>query len=112
MDDLPEDDWRRSNPRFQEDALQQNLRLADSVRELADQKGVTPAQLALAWVLAKGNDIVPIPGTKRVSRLEENAAAIDVELSSDEVRQLDEAAPRDAVTGGRYRDQEMTLLNN
>ncbi len=112
MDDLAEDDWRRHNPRFQEDALQENVRLADEVKELADQRGVTPAQLALAWVLAKGQDIVPIPGTKRVSRLEENAGAVEVELSAEDVATLDEAVSPDAVTGGRYADTEMALLDN
>ena len=78
LDDLPQDDWRRSNPRFEEQALRENLELADRVTELAAGRGVTPAQLALAWVLAKGDDIVPIPGTKSPRRLEENAAAVDV----------------------------------
>jgi aryl-alcohol dehydrogenase-like predicted oxidoreductase len=112
LDDLPEDDWRRTNPRFQEDTLRENVRLADRVVELAESKGVTPAQLALAWVLAKGDDIVPIPGTKSPGRLEENAAAVDVELSADELRELDEAVLRDSVRGDRYPEQMMGLLNN
>jgi len=112
LDDLPEDDWRRSNPRFQEDALRENLELADRVTELADRHGVTPAQLALAWVLAKGDDIVPIPGTKSPRRLEENAAALDVTLSEDEVTELDDAISPDAVRGSRYPEQMMGLLNN
>jgi aryl-alcohol dehydrogenase-like predicted oxidoreductase len=112
LDDLPEQDWRRSNPRFQEDALRANLELADRVVELADAHGVTPAQLALAWVLAKGNDIVPIPGTKSPRRLEENAAATEVTLSEDEVRELDDAISRDAVRGSRYPEQMMAQLNN
>jgi aryl-alcohol dehydrogenase-like predicted oxidoreductase len=110
--DLPEDDWRRSNPRFQEQALQQNLRLADRVTELAEQRGITPAQLALAWLLAKGEDIVPIPGTKSPRRLEENAAAADVHLSSQDVEELDNAISRDAVRGARYPEQMMALLDN
>jgi aryl-alcohol dehydrogenase-like predicted oxidoreductase len=112
LDDLPEDDWRRSNPRFQEAALRENLQLADRVTELAEKRGVTPAQLALAWVLAKGEDIVPIPGTKSPRRLEENAAAVDVTLSADEVQELDNAISRDAVVGSRYPEQMMGLLNN
>jgi aryl-alcohol dehydrogenase-like predicted oxidoreductase len=112
LDDLPEDDWRRSNPRFQEDALRENLELADRVTELADRHGVTPAQLALAWVFAKGDDIVPIPGTKSPRRLEENAAALDVTLSEDEVAELDDAISPDAVRGSRYPEQMMGLLNN
>jgi aryl-alcohol dehydrogenase-like predicted oxidoreductase len=112
MDDLPEDDWRRSNPRFQEEALRQNVELADRVKELADERDVTPAQLALAWVLAKGEDIVPIPGTKSPRRLEENAAASEIELSAEDVATLDEAIPPEAVKGGRYVERDMALLNN
>jgi aryl-alcohol dehydrogenase-like predicted oxidoreductase len=112
LDDLPEDDWRRTNPRFQEAALRENLQLADKVTELADKRQVTPAQLAVAWVLAKGDDIVPIPGTKSPRRLEENAAAVDVVLSATEVRELDNAISRDAIVGSRYPEQMMGLLNN
>jgi len=112
LEDLPEDDWRRSHPRFQEDALQANLQLADRVTELANKRGVAPAQLALAWVLAKGDDIIPIPGTKSPQRLEENAAAADVTLSAEEVEQLDNAISRDAVRGSRYPEKMMALLNN
>jgi aryl-alcohol dehydrogenase-like predicted oxidoreductase len=112
LDDLPQDDWRRTNPRFQEKALRENLELADRVAELANRHGVTPAQLALAWVLAKGDDIVPIPGTKSPQRLEENAAATDVTLSADEVNELDNAISPSAVRGDRYAEQMMSLLNN
>ena len=111
LDDLPAGDWRRTNPRFQEPAFAENLQLADRVTELAEQKGVTPAQLALAWVLCKGDDIVPIPGTKSPTRLEENAAASDVELSAQELEQLDNAISRDAVAGERYSEAMMGLLN-
>ena len=111
MDDLPEEDWRRNNPRFQEEALRQNVELADRVRELAVQRGVTPAQLALAWVHAKGEDIVPIPGTKRPERLEENVAALDVQLSDEDVAALDEAIPAGAAVGTRYREADMALIN-
>jgi aryl-alcohol dehydrogenase-like predicted oxidoreductase len=110
--DLPEDDWRRTNPRFQEQALQENLQLADHVTELAEQRGVTPAQLALAWVMAKGEDIVPIPGTKSPRRLEENAAAAEVELSADDIEELDNAISPEAVRGTRYTEEMMGLLNN
>jgi aryl-alcohol dehydrogenase-like predicted oxidoreductase len=112
MDDLPQDDWRRTNPRFQEDALRENLRLADTVKELADQHQVTPAQLALAWVMAKRDDIVPIPGTKRVKYLEENVGASEVLLSEEDVAALDEAVSPEAVAGGRYADPDMALLNH
>jgi aryl-alcohol dehydrogenase-like predicted oxidoreductase len=111
LDDLPEDDWRRTNPRFQEDALRENLRLADRVTELARQRGITPAQLALAWVMAKGDDIVAIPGTKSPRRLEENAAATEVTLSAEDIDELDDAIPKEAVRGNRYPDEMMPLLN-
>ena len=111
MDDLPEDDWRRTNPRFQEDALQENIRLADIVSELAERRGVTPAQLAIAWVLAKGEHIVPIPGTKSPKRLEENAGATDVKLSAEDVAELDSAISRDAVRGERYPQAMMSLIS-
>jgi aryl-alcohol dehydrogenase-like predicted oxidoreductase len=112
LEDLPEDDWRRSNPRFQEDALRENLALADRVREIAERHQVTPAQLALAWVLAKGEDIVPIPGTKSPQRLEENAGALEVTLSADDIDELDSAVSPDSVRGDRYPQQMMSLLGN
>ncbi len=112
LEDLPEDDWRRSNPRFQEEALRENLRLADRVGELAEGIGATPAQVALAWVLAKGEDVVPIPGTKSPRRLEENAGAVEVELSAEQVAELDQAISPEAVSGARYDDSGMALLNN
>ncbi len=112
LDDLPEDDWRRSNPRFQQEALQENLRLADRVIELAAARSLTPAQLALAWVMAKGKDIVPIPGTKSPRRLEENAVAAEVNLSVEDIAELDTAISRDAVHGERYPEPMMALLNN
>jgi aryl-alcohol dehydrogenase-like predicted oxidoreductase len=111
LDDLPQDDWRRTNPRFQEDALQENLRLADVVTATAERLGATPAQLAIAWVLAKGEDIVPIPGTKSPTRVEENAGADDVKLSAADVGQLDNAISRDAVRGARYPEATMEMLN-
>ncbi len=109
VDDLPPDDWRRTNPRFQGEAFVQNLRLVDSVRAIADEKGVTASQLALAWVMAHSDRnghpaVVPIPGTKRVRYLEENAAAAGVALTDDDLRRLDEAAPVGAAVGDRYPD--------
>ena len=112
VDDLPEDDFRRTNPRFQGEAFEENLRLADRVAELAEGIGATPAQVALAWVLAKGEDLVPIPGTKSPTRLEENAAAADLKLTDAQVAELDEAISRDAVRGARYNDSGMAMLNN
>jgi aryl-alcohol dehydrogenase-like predicted oxidoreductase len=112
LGDLPEDDWRRTNPRFAEDALRENIRLADVVTEIAAQRDVTPAQLALAWVMAKGDDIVPIPGTKSPRRLEENAGATDVKLSTQDIEQLENAIPRDAVRGARYPEPGMALLES
>jgi aryl-alcohol dehydrogenase-like predicted oxidoreductase len=104
IDDLAEDDFRRHNPRFQGENFVKNLQVVDRVREIAEEKGVTPSQLALAWVLHQGGDIVPIPGTKRVRYLEDNAAAVDVHLSPAELRRLDEAAPSGATAGDRYPD--------
>jgi aryl-alcohol dehydrogenase-like predicted oxidoreductase len=112
LDDLPEDDWRRTNPRFQEDALRENLRLADRVAEIAEQIDATAAQVALAWVLAKGEDIVPIPGTKSPERIEENAAAVELQLSDEQIADLDQAVSPDAVRGARYDDSGMELLNH
>ncbi len=103
-DDFAPDDFRRSNPRFQGEAFAQNLRMVDRVRALADEKGCTPAQLALAWVLAQGPDVVPIPGTTKVSRLEENVGALDVRLTAQDLARLDEAAPAGATAGERYPD--------
>ena len=104
FEDLPENDWRRRSPRFQGDNFRKNLELVERVEEIADEKDVTPAQLALAWVLKKGDDIVPIPGTTSVRHLEENARAVEVELSETELRRIDEAAPRGAAAGDRYPD--------
>ncbi|HLS77040.1 MAG TPA: aldo/keto reductase [Nocardia sp.] len=104
--DLPENDSRRQGrfPRFQGDALAANLALVARITEIAAEKGVTPGQLALAWVLAQGEDVVPIPGTKRVKYLEENVAAASVTLTPDDLTRLAEAVPREAVAGERYGD--------
>jgi aryl-alcohol dehydrogenase-like predicted oxidoreductase len=103
-DDFGEGDFRRYLPRFAGDNLAHNLALVDQVRSLAEAKGCTPAQLALAWVLSRGPDVVPIPGTKRVARLEENAAAAAVELSDADLAALDVAFPAGAAAGDRYPD--------
>ena len=108
-DDIPEDDWRRKQPRFQGENFYANLNLVEKVDEIAKEKGVKPGQLALAWVLAQGNDIVPIPGTKHVEYLQENIAAVDIKLSDEDLQRLDEAAPRGATAGNRYPD--MSTVN-
>jgi len=109
VDDLAPEDYRRSSPRFQGENFDRNLELVGTIEELAANKAVTSAQLALAWVLAQGEDIVPIPGTKRRARLEENAAAVDVELSDDELREIADALPE--ASGDRYPEQSMATLD-
>jgi len=104
LDDLDEDDFRRANPRFEGANFERNMELVKRVEEIAAEKDVTAGQLALAWVLAQGDDLVPIPGTKRRSYLEENVAATEIELSEEDLRRLDEAAPRGAAVGDRYAD--------
>ena len=108
VDDLAEDDFRRNDPRFQGENLERNLDLVAKVEELAAGKGVTPAQLALAWVLAQGEDIVAIPGTKRRTRLEENVAGADVELTADDLAQIADALPE--VSGQRYAERMMQFI--
>src|SRR3954449_7462703 len=103
-DELDDGDFRKNHPRFQGDNLERNRQLAETVKEVAEEKGVTPAQIALAWVLSRGDDVVPIPGTKRRTYLEQNAAASEVELSADELREIDEAFPPGAAAGNRYAD--------
>jgi aryl-alcohol dehydrogenase-like predicted oxidoreductase len=107
--DLSAGDFRLTTPRFQGENFQHNLGLVGEVERLAAEKDVTPAQLALAWVLAQGDDIVPIPGTRRRTRLEENAGAVDVELTDDDLRRIDDAVPQ--VSGDRYAEQMMGLVN-
>jgi aryl-alcohol dehydrogenase-like predicted oxidoreductase len=104
IDDLDPTDYRRHAPRFKGENFQKNLDLVASIEELAREKGVTPSQLALAWVLHRGDDIVPIPGTKHVKYLEENVGALDVKLSEDELRRIDDVAPKGAAAGERYPD--------
>ena len=109
VDDLDADDYRRSSPRFQGENFERNLDLVDRIDELADEKGVRASQLALAWVLHQGDDVVPIPGTKRRSHLEENVAAADVELTAEDLRRIAEALPQAA--GARYPEAMMGALN-
>jgi aryl-alcohol dehydrogenase-like predicted oxidoreductase len=101
-DDFAEDDFRRGHPRFTGEAFTANLRLVEAVRAMATERGVTPGQLALAWVLAQGDDVVPIPGTKRRSYLEENAGSVAVQLSGEDLARLGEIAPPGVAEGGRY----------
>jgi aryl-alcohol dehydrogenase-like predicted oxidoreductase len=103
-DDLPEDDFRRVNPRFEGENFERNLELVSRVEEIATEKGVTAGQLALAWVLAQGDDVAPIPGTKHRHYLEENVAATEIELSEEELRRIDEVAPKGVAAGDRYAD--------
>jgi aryl-alcohol dehydrogenase-like predicted oxidoreductase len=109
LDQIPEDDFRRNNPRFQGENWERNQRLAAKVREIAEEKGITPSQLALAWVLAQGDDIVPIPGTKRRKYLEENAAATEVELTEDDLARIESELPE--VSGDRYAPEGMAAVN-
>ncbi len=108
-EDLDEGDFRRKGPRFTGENLEANLQLAAKVREIAEQKGIAPAQLAIAWVLAQGDDLVPIPGTKRRTYLEQNAAAAEVELSDEELARIDAELP--AVSGERYDEAGMASVN-
>jgi aryl-alcohol dehydrogenase-like predicted oxidoreductase len=104
IDDLPEDDFRRVSPRFEGENFDRNLELVEQVTAIADEKGVAAGQLALAWVLAQGQDIVPIPGTKHVHYLEQNVAAAEIELSDEDLQRIDRAAPAGAAAGDRYAD--------
>ena len=107
VEDFAADDYRRHSPRFQGENFNRNLTLVDEVSTIATHAGCTPAQLALAWVLAQGDDIVPIPGTRRISALEENIAALDVSLSADDLARLAAVAPRGAAAGDRYPTEMM-----
>jgi len=111
IDDLPADDYRRNAPRFQGENFKKNLELVKHIEQLATEKGCTPAQVALAWVMAQGEDIVPIPGTKHRKYLEENAAAIDVTLTPEDLRRIDEIAPKGVAAGPRYPEAAMKAVN-
>jgi len=111
FEDLPEGDYRRTSPRFQGENFQKNLDLLQRVEEIANEKKCTSSQLALAWVLSRGEYIVPIPGTKRRKYLEQNAAALDVTLTADDLRRLEEAFPQGVAAGNRYPDHVMHMVN-
>ncbi len=112
LEDLDASDWRRTNPRFGEKALQANLKLVDTVKELAGKKGSTQAQLALAWVLAQGNDLIPIPGTKRVRYLEENMGALNVKLTESDLKEINARLVQIEVFGERYAPDLMALVQH
>ena len=109
--DLQEDDWRRYSPRFQEENFEQNLVLVKKIEEMAAEKNCTSAQLALAWVLAQGKDVAPIPGTKRKTYLEENVAALGLELTPEDLKRIEEICPRGVAAGSRYPEAGMKLVN-
>ncbi len=111
FDDFEPDDYRRHNPRFQGENFDKNLQLVARIEDMARTHGCTPAQLALAWILAQGQDIVPIPGTKKVARLEENAGALDVTLSPDDLAQIEDIAPHGVAAGTRYPETMMSMVN-
>jgi aryl-alcohol dehydrogenase-like predicted oxidoreductase len=111
FEDLEENDWRRMNPRFQGENFAKNLELVEKIEQIANDKGVPASELALAWVLAQGDDIVPIPGTKRRKYLEQNAAATEITFTSDELELIDNTFPADAVSGLRYPEAMMSSVN-
>ena len=111
LDDLTPTDWRRNNPRFQGENFARNLALADHLKKLAEETGHTPAQLALAWLLSRQDNVVPIPGTSNPRRLEENAAAADIRLSQADLDQIEEISPRGAAAGQRYNPAMLGLVN-
>lgn len=110
-EDLAEDDFRRHSPRFQGENFAKNLQLVEQVKSIASEKGVTPGQLALAWLLAQGEDIVPIPGTKRRNYLEENVGAIEIQLTAEDLQRIDAVAPKGSAAGERYPTQQMSSVN-
>jgi len=111
FEDFPPDDYRRQSPRFQGENFQNNLELVQRIEEIAENKGCKPSQLALAWMLAQGEDIVPIPGTKRRQYLEENAAAADIVLTPEDLQQIDAVSPRGVAAGARYSEEMMNLVS-
>ena len=111
VDELAPDDWRRTNPRFQGDNFQKNMELVEELKALAQEKGATAAQLALAWLLTRGKHVVPIPGSRRIERLEENAAAANIELTAEELERLDEILPAGVAAGMRYAEGDARAVN-
>ena len=111
LDDLADNDWRRSMPRFEQENFRRNIELVEKIKELAAKRGCSPAQLALAWLLAQGDDIVPIPGTKRRKYLEENIGALDVDLTPEELAEIDTTLPAGAAAGSRYSTPGMRTIN-
>lgn len=111
FEDIPENDYRRTSPRFQGENFKKNLELLDRVRQMAAEKSVKPSQLALAWVLAQGDDIVPIPGTTRRDHLEENMAALDIALTAEDIKRINAVAPKGAAAGMRYDEYGMKTVN-
>ena len=111
FEDLAEDDYRRHSPRFQGENFAKNMQLVEEIEKIADEKGITTSQLVLAWTLVRGDDIVPIPGTKRRKYLEQNAEAANVELSAEELKRIDEVFPKDAAAGLRYPEAMMKSVN-
>ena len=110
-EDFAENDFRRNLPRFQGENFQRNLKLVDKVKEIAEEKGCSAAQLALAWLLAQGEDIIPIPGTTKSHRVEENAQAAEIELTAEDLQRIDEIAPHDVAQGTRYPEAMMSTVN-
>jgi aryl-alcohol dehydrogenase-like predicted oxidoreductase len=111
IDDLEQNDYRRVSPRFQGDNFKKNLRLIDTINEIAKTKGVTPGQLALAWVLARNKIIVPIPGTTKAKHLDENIAALEIKITEEELSKIDKLLPAGSASGTRYPESMMSLLN-
>jgi aryl-alcohol dehydrogenase-like predicted oxidoreductase len=111
IDDLAPDDWRRTNPRFQGENFAKNLAVVDQLKQIAAERGVTPAQLALAWMLNRHDNVIPIPGTSSTERLAENAAAADIQLTPAELDRIERVSPKGVVSGTRYNEQMMTLVN-
>jgi aryl-alcohol dehydrogenase-like predicted oxidoreductase len=111
IEELAPNDWRRNNPRFQGEQFDRNLAIADGIAEIAREKGATPAQLALAWVMAQGEDVVPIPGTSSAQRLDENVRSLDLAFTADDFARLEQLAPKGAAAGDRYEPTMMQLLN-
>jgi len=110
-EDLADDDWRRLNPRFEGENFRRNLDLVNRLEEIAGEKGCTLAQLALAWVLHRGEDVIPIPGTRKRTRLDENAASVEIELDASDLERIEEAFPKGAAAGSRYPEAGMVFIN-